>query len=184
MDNLNDKAINIKGKEYVLVKDRVLYFNNNYPDGSIFTQMLSESKSEMVIFIATVIPNSEKPDRKFTGHSQAKWGEGNVNKTSALENAETSAVGRALAMMGIGVISDIASADEIQKERNQWVSKYLKEMDLLSKKIPPADYQSILLGYGINKLEDVASRDDAEGIYHDVVNAAQEYDNLTKSGVI
>jgi transcriptional regulator NrdR family protein len=38
-----------------------------------------------------------------------------VNKTAALENAETSAVGRALAMMGIGVIESIASVDEINK---------------------------------------------------------------------
>ena len=44
-----------------------------------------------------------------------------VNKTSALENAETSAVGRACAFAGIGVIDSIASADEVHKAINRWV---------------------------------------------------------------
>jgi hypothetical protein len=42
-----------------------------------------------------------------------------VNKTSALENAETSAVGRACAFAGIGVIDSIASADEVHKAINR-----------------------------------------------------------------
>jgi len=53
--------------------------------------------------------------RMFTGLAQEVVGQGNVNKTAALENAETSAVGRALAMMGIGVLDSIASYDEMQK---------------------------------------------------------------------
>ena len=61
---------------------------------------------------ATVKPNEKQT---FTAYSQARWGEGYINKTSALENAETSAVGRALAFMGIGVIESIASADELNK---------------------------------------------------------------------
>jgi len=113
--DLKNKAIDIKGKKYVLVSDRVLYFNEIYTNGMIRTHLLSEPDSEMVVVKAQVIPNLENPDRFFTGHSQAKWGDGYINKTSALENAETSAVGRALALMGIGVIDSIASVDEIKK---------------------------------------------------------------------
>ena len=113
--NLKDKAISIKGKQYVLVSDRVIYFNDTYSSGSILTEMLSGIGDQVVIFKATVIPDVTIPDRKFTAYSQAKWGDGMVNKTSALENAETSAVGRALGMMGIGVLDSIASADEINK---------------------------------------------------------------------
>lgn len=109
---LKDKAIDFKGKEYVLVKDRVLYFNEKYPDGSITTELVSEPSAELVVFKAIVTP---KENQTFTGYSQAKWGEGYINKTSAIENAETSAVGRALAFMGIGVIESIASIDEINK---------------------------------------------------------------------
>jgi hypothetical protein len=110
--DLKDKAINIKGKSYVLVSDRVLYFNETYPDGAIETEYQLVDK--MFIVKATVQPN-DKGFSKYTGHSQAIIGDGMVNKTAALENAETSAVGRALAMMGIGVIESIASVDEINK---------------------------------------------------------------------
>jgi hypothetical protein len=42
MTELIDKAIKIKGKDYVLVKDRVLAFNEYYPNGCIITERLSE----------------------------------------------------------------------------------------------------------------------------------------------
>ena len=109
---LRDKAVDIKGKEYVLVKDRVLYFNNHYPEGSITTELVSAPESDHIVMKATVTPDGR---RTFTGYSQATKGDGYINKTAALENAETSAVGRALAMMGIGVIDSIASVDEINK---------------------------------------------------------------------
>ena len=112
---LKDKAISIKGKQYILVSDRVLYFNENYVKGSISTELISQPESTMVIVKAVVTPDVDLPSRVFTGYSQAVIGEGMVNKTSALENAETSAVGRALGMMGIGVIESIASADEMAK---------------------------------------------------------------------
>jgi len=110
--DLKEKAIDIKGKKYVLVSDRVIYFNEQYPDGSIITKLISEPNAETVVVKAVIRPNDKQT---FTGYSQATWGEGMVNKTSALENAETSAVGRALAFMGIGVIDSIVSVDEIKK---------------------------------------------------------------------
>ena len=113
--SLKDKAILIKGKAYVLVANRIVYFNETYPKGYIQTQLKSENDSFLVIVKAKITPDISQQDRFFTGYSQAKWGEGYINKTSALENAETSAVGRALAMMGIGVIDSIASVDEINK---------------------------------------------------------------------
>lgn len=115
--NLKEKAISIKGKQYVLVSDRVIYFNEQYPNGCI--QTIKLDAQDRVEFKAVVVPDVEKPQRVFTGHSQAVWGEGYINKTSAMENAETSAVGRALAMMGIGVIDSIASVDEINKAKVQ-----------------------------------------------------------------
>jgi hypothetical protein len=120
---LKDKAIKFKGKDYVLVSDRVNYFNENY-NGSITTKLLSSTDSDMVIVqaIVTYFDDNTLP-HKFTGMSQAKWSDTTsfVNKTSALENAETSAVGRALAFMGIGVIESIASIDEVRKAVNQEV---------------------------------------------------------------
>jgi hypothetical protein len=115
--SLKEKAIDIKGKKYVLVSDRVQYFNETYPNGSINTELVSDPTSDYIIVKATVIPDCDKPERKFSDYSQAVIGEGMVNKTAALENASTSATGRALGFMGIGVIESIASADEMTKAK-------------------------------------------------------------------
>lgn len=132
--SLKYKAIKIQGKSYVLVSDRVIYFNDNYQNGSITTVLISGITSEEIIIRATITPDTDKPERYFTGYSQAIKGQGYINKTSALENAETSAVGRALAMMGIGVIDSIASIDEINKtthypktaeEKERYGTKYV-----------------------------------------------------------
>lgn len=122
---LREKAIDIKGKAYVLVSDRVLYFNEAYPNGCIKTFREFDANNNREVIKAVVIPDMENPDRSFTGYSQATWGDGYINKTSALENAETSAVGRALAFMWIGVIDSIASADEMKKA---WADGWLKKM--------------------------------------------------------
>lgn len=111
-------TVKIQGKEYVQVKDRVLYFNTTYPNGAIVTEKIAD-EGEYLEIKATVTPDVSVPERKFTGHSQATWGDSMINKSSALENAETSAVGRALGMMGIGVIESVASADEVNKARTQ-----------------------------------------------------------------
>ena len=113
---LTNKAIDIKWKKYVLVSDRVLYFNETYPNGSIITERISEDWLEIVK--ATIYPDCDKPSRFFTWYSQAKWWDWFINKTSALENAETSAVWRAMAFMWIWVIDSIASVDEINKAEN------------------------------------------------------------------
>ena len=116
---LVEKAIDIKWKKYVLVSDRVLYFNENYPNGSIVTQRIMTEDPTLEVFKTTVTPDCDHPERFFTGYSQAKWWDWFINKTSALENAETSSCWRALAMMWIGVIDSIASLDEITKAENQ-----------------------------------------------------------------
>lgn len=107
-------TVDIKGKEYVLVKDRILAFNEAYPQGSITTDLISKPEDDKIVIKATVKPSE---GRLFTGYSQATVGDGYINKTAALENAETSAVGRALAMMGIGVIDSVASVDEMNKAK-------------------------------------------------------------------
>ena len=117
--DLKEVAIDIKGKQYVLVSDRIIFFNDTYANGSITTELLSDVNADLVVMRAIVIPDVANPTRRFTGYSQATWGEGYINKTSALENCETSAIGRALGMMGIGVIDSIASVDEINKAQTQ-----------------------------------------------------------------
>jgi len=105
-------TIQIKGKEYVMVKDRVIEFNERCPEGSIITEIVKNDDKSVVVK-ATVYPDSKNQEKRFVGHSEA-YREGNMGDVP-VEVAETSAVGRALGMMGIGVLEGIASADEIKK---------------------------------------------------------------------
>lgn len=107
------KTINIQGKEYVDVSERVKYFNATYTNGSIVTNLIKDQDG-VVIMRTTVCPDSSKPERVFTGTAYEKENANFINKTSYIENCETSAVGRALGMMGIGIESSIASADEVK----------------------------------------------------------------------
>lgn len=136
---LKDKAVKIQGKSYVLVSDRVLFFNEAYPNGAIETSLVSEISSDEVVVLATITPDCSKPERCFTGYSQSIKGQGYINKTSALENCETSAVGRALAMMGIGVIESIASVDEINKAKTYPLPKPTQAKGYETRKATPSN---------------------------------------------
>lgn len=112
-----------KGKEYTEVKDRLIAFADEFPESTIETQVLSvnqvidtptgETCNEYVIK-AIVRPNPvQQPEWFYVGHAAERDNTGFVNKTSALENGETSAVGRALAFAGFGGDFSIASKEEI-----------------------------------------------------------------------
>lgn len=103
------KTINIKGKEYVPVVERVKEAHKLDKDVSITTEIINEVNGRVSV-IAIVIFKGQK----FTGHSQAEYGKGLMGGV-ALEVAETSAVGRALGFANIGLIDGIASADEMRK---------------------------------------------------------------------
>lgn len=111
-------TVDIKGKEYVMVKDRILAFNEKYPNGYIQTDLVSDPSDTNIVIRASVVPDADKRERMFIDYAQETVGKGMINTTSALENASTSAVGRALAFMGIGIIDSIASADEVHKAVN------------------------------------------------------------------
>ena len=106
------KKIQIHGKDYVMVKDRIIFFNENFPNGSITTELKATDNS--FIFKSKITPDVENSSRYFTGHAEEIIGSSQINKTSALENCETSAIGRALGCMGIGVDESFASADEVK----------------------------------------------------------------------
>ena len=107
------KTTDIKGKAYAEVNQRIKAFRMLYPMGSIQTEMIS-NENGICIFKATVY-GLEIDDRTIlgTGHAYEKESSSFINKTSYIENCETSAVGRALAMCGIGIDTSIASAEEV-----------------------------------------------------------------------
>ena len=126
MDNLKDKAIKFKWSEYVQVKDRILYLAENYAwKYSITTNYEYFKDEKMRVVKATLTIRDEEMETHVIYNWLAQEVEGTtfINKTSALENAETSAVWRACAMAGIWVIDSIASVDEINKATNRQVKK-------------------------------------------------------------
>lgn len=112
------KTVSIKGREYVTVAERVKAFHEMYPNGSIKTELLSTPEASRIVFRCAVTPDEENATRVFTGYASESIGDGFINKTSAMENAETSAVGRSLGFAGLGVTDSIASVDEITKATN------------------------------------------------------------------
>jgi hypothetical protein len=105
-------SINIHGKEYKTVNERLQVFNEKYPNGAICSEMSFEG-TNIVRCKSVIMPDVENPKRIFVGHAEERRDDGKINATSACENCETSAVGRALAMMGIGIEESVASADEV-----------------------------------------------------------------------
>lgn len=102
--------------DYVMVKDRVTKFYQKYPTGRIITQVIEHDretgfvmiKAEIFRFFDEAVPAS-------TGHAYELKAEGYVNKTSYVENCETSAVGRALGLLSFEITGSIASREEMEK---------------------------------------------------------------------
>lgn len=105
------KTSPIQGKEYAEVNQRIKAFRSVCPGGAILTEMLS-NENGVCIFKATICDEMGKV--LGTGTAYEKEGSSFINKTSYIENCETSAVGRALGMCGFGIDTSIASAEELQ----------------------------------------------------------------------
>lgn len=102
-------TMDIKGKDYVLVNERIRAFRMLYPEGTILTELLYDTEG-ICTFRATI----KDGDKVLaTGHAQEKEESSYINKTSYIENCETSAVGRALGMLGIGIDGSVASYEEV-----------------------------------------------------------------------
>ena len=114
----NFNPIDIKGKLYTQVSDRIRFLSENC-DYEIKTDYTFFESSKMWVCVTTLKIYEEDKVRVFTGLAQEIINEGFINKTSALENCETSSVGRACAMAGIGIIDEVASLDEIKKTKQQ-----------------------------------------------------------------
>lgn len=107
--NAKIKTTDIKGKAYAEVNSRILAFRKLFPNGTISTEIVNLENGVCVIK-ATVM--NEEGFVLGTGYAYEKEGSTFINKTSYIENAETSAVGRALGMVGIGIDTSIASYEE------------------------------------------------------------------------
>jgi len=109
------KTVNIKGKEYVEVNERLKYFRQEYPWYSLRSEWLQ--LGETCVCKAVILTD----DNRIVAEGTASETEGSsyINNTSHYENCETSAWGRALANFGIGIDASVASAQEVVQAQQQ-----------------------------------------------------------------
>jgi hypothetical protein len=115
----NTGKVNIRGKEYLTVAYRVKQFRVDHPDWQIHTEII-DMDDDRVVVRAEICDSAGVT--VASGHAEEKRSASQINQTSALENCESSAVGRALAFAGYGG-SEIASADEVQNAIYQQTNK-------------------------------------------------------------
>lgn len=109
--NVQDRLAN-----YVPVNERLEQFYSDHPEGRVLTSVLEHSAEQgFILMRAETYRNQDDALPAATGHAFENRSEGYVNKTSYIENCETSAVGRALALMGYEIKRGIASREEMEK---------------------------------------------------------------------
>ena len=110
------KALDIKGKDYIPVNERIKAFRFIYPRGQILTEIIG-LENGICTMKAEVYDDNGK--LLATGHGQEKEGSTFINKTSFIENCETSCIGRALGSLGIGLDNGFASYEEVANAKVQ-----------------------------------------------------------------
>lgn len=113
------ETIKLGAKGYAQVNERIKAYRKVYPSGSIETE-IEDIKDDYIRIKATVYNEGDKviatgtASEMLTGNDKKDY----INKTSMVENCETSAVGRALGFAGFGVDTAIASAEDIERSKN------------------------------------------------------------------
>ena len=117
------------GADYAMVVNRVHKFKEMYENGQILTEIVSD-KDGQIIFKAHAVVDGVI---RGTGHAKEDMGSSNINSTSHVECAETSAIGRALAF-GIGLMpsGQIASYEEVENAKLQQSHIAVHELTMAS----------------------------------------------------
>ena len=110
------KTVDIKGKNYVPVNERIKAFRYIYPRGQILTEILSLEEGVVTMKASAY---DDEGHLLATGHAQEKEGSSFINKTSFIENCETSCIGRALGSLGLGLDEGFASYEEVANAKLQ-----------------------------------------------------------------
>ena len=114
--NSEIKTIDIRGKEYAEVPQRVAAFRKLFPNGSLTSEIVHLADG-MVVIKATAC--DENGNVLATGHAYEKENSTFINRTSYIENAETSAWGRCLSAISLGSDKSMASAEEVLNAQKQ-----------------------------------------------------------------
>ena len=160
--------VEIHGKEYKMVVERVDEFHKDHKENrSILTEIIQFKDGVVVVKAAVKIG-----DDVFTGHAYEEIGSTQINKTSALENCETSAIGRALSSAGYAG-SEFASAEEVATAINKQESGYKMKSPDGGKRPMTGLATEKQIGY-IKKLNDEKGLFSADRLEVELMNLTKE----------
>lgn len=157
LEKINKKIIKIdvKGKPYAMVNERVKAFRELCPKGTISSEIIKLDDGICVIK-ASVFDDEGK--LLATGYAYEKENSTFINKTSFIENADTSAIGRALGFAGIGIDESIASYEEVANaitNQNKKVEKSktptFRNQFILFAKEHNLDFEELSIKYDLSK---------------------------------
>lgn len=158
------KTVNIKGKEYVQVNERVRAFREVFPKYRLISEIISVGEDGngggIVTMKASVL--DENGNVLATGHAQEKEASSNVNRTSYIENCETSAFGRALGNLGIGIDTSFATADEVESAIEQ--QEEIKREEKERREADAARADEINENFNLASVEPMATKEQIESI--------------------
>ena len=131
--SLDGNTISIHGKSYAQVSLRIAVARRVLGSALDIISKIQHMDKDSVVIQADIFIDDK---HVATGHAEEKRNASKINQTSALENCETSAIGRALAFLGF--ISDgIASAEEVSVaivQQDKKIQLALKELEAVSHK--------------------------------------------------
>jgi len=156
MSNYKFKTTNIRGKQYVEVNERIKFFRQEeqYKNWGIHTEFPMLTADECLCRASIVDADGHTV---AVGHAHEVKTASNINKTSYVENCETSAVGRALAMLGIGIDASIASANEVQDA----IAQQESGIDLTKKPRQPKTEEVSIMDKAVNYVKGATDKQKA-----------------------
>ncbi len=162
--NQEISTTNIKGKEYAEVNQRIKAFRMLYPEGYISTEILKLEDGMCVIHAECGYTEGERIIPLGSGTAYEMENSSFINKTSYIENCETSAVGRALGMAGFGIDTSVCSAEELEnalynQEAQKKITKGQVKAIVTLAEAKGSDLSDICGYFGVGKLEEMTAEE-------------------------
>lgn len=160
------KTTNIKGKEYADVAQRIKAFRMVYPTGFILTNIISNEDGVCVVQAQVGhYDDNGNPLMLATGDAYEEKNSSYINKTSYIENASTSAIGRALGACGFGIDTSVCSAEELNNaldsqaanEQKKAQKATQKQIELITELVP--DLDKMCAYYKVKDVSELSAED-------------------------
>ena len=168
-------TIDIKGKAYTTVANRIAIFRKHFPDYSVVTNILHDDEIKVIVQTKITTPNNIVV---ATGLAEEFRNENFINQTSALENAETSSIGRALACLSLGG-SEYASANEVENAISQQNSTSYSKQNISNQRTNEQNYQA---NRQVNQRQQYQYQNDFRTLINAGLQVIDNGDTLTVSG--